>query len=121
MKGQYVKEKLLKNGYKLKEVADSMGIIPQNLQSLLSAEDVKSGVLESIADSINKPVYFFYEDNANNAISDNNGISIAGNTSGSGDEVKNLIEVIKTQSVQLSKSQEQIDRLLSIIENSTKK
>ena len=25
MKGQYVKEKLLKNGYKLKEVADSIG------------------------------------------------------------------------------------------------
>lgn len=120
MKGQHVKEKLLKNGYKLKDVAQSMGIIPQNLQTLLSADDIKTGVLESIANSINKTIYFFYENEGNTAISDNKGISVAGNSNHVNEGIEKLVDVIHNQSNQLSKSQEQIDRLLTIIENLNK-
>jgi Predicted transcriptional regulator len=66
MKGIYVKEKLLGNGYVLSDVAKNMGIIPQNLQTLLSAEDIKTGVLENIAKAISKSIYFFFEEDALN-------------------------------------------------------
>lgn len=116
MRGAEVKEKLLKNGYVLAEVAKQMGIIPQTLQSLLSAEDIKTGVLENIANSINKSIYFFYEDGNNTAISDNSSISVAGNENHVNGEVNKLVDIISAQSSQLTKSQEQIDRLLTLLE-----
>lgn len=39
-----------------------MGISPQALQNTLKAEDIKVGVLLSIAESINKTIYYFFED-----------------------------------------------------------
>ena len=61
MTGKSVKDKLLNSGYVLADVAKEMGIIPQSLNSLLQANDIKTGVLENIASAINKSVYFFYE------------------------------------------------------------
>nr|WP_195461701.1 hypothetical protein [Alistipes sp. D31t1_170403_E11] len=61
MTGKRVKEILRKNGYVLSDVAKSMGIIPQNLQSMLNVEDIKTGVLERVAAAINQNVYFFYQ------------------------------------------------------------
>lgn len=116
MKGAKVKEKLLNHGYVLADVAKRMGIIPQTLQSLLSAEDIKTGVLENIAKSINESIYFFYEEGSNTAISDNSGISVAGNENHVNGEVNKLVDIISAQSMQLSKSQEQIDRLLTLLE-----
>ena len=60
MRGQEVKDILINSGYVLKDVATAMGIIPQTLQSLLSVDDIKTGVLERIAMAISKSVYFFY-------------------------------------------------------------
>lgn len=118
MKGIQVKEKLLNNGYVLAEVAKNMGIIPQNLQSLLAAEDIKTGVLETIAKAISKSVYFFYEDNSEEILEEKR----------SNEDVGKLIDVIHNQSTQLnesqkqiSKSQEQIDRLLSLLELANQK
>ena len=62
MKGLDVKEKLVKEGYALNEVAKNMNISPQTLHSLLKAGDIKTGVLENIANAINKTIYFFYEE-----------------------------------------------------------
>ena len=116
MKGLSVKKKLLENGYVLADVAKNMGIIPQNLQSLLMAEDIKTGVLETIAKAISKSVYFFYEDYAEKI------------TERQQKHVGKLIDVIHNQSTQLnesqkqiSKSQEQIDRLLSLLEAANQK
>lgn len=113
MKGIQVKEKLLNNGYVLADVAKNMGIIPQNLQSLLSAEDIKTGVLENIAKAISKSVYFFYDDSSEE-INKTEDVNVNG-------DVGKLIDVIHNQSSQLTKSQEQIDRLLSLLENATQK
>lgn len=104
MNGKTVKEKLIKEGYVLADVAREMGTIPQNLQTLLSASDIKTGVLEKIAQAINKSIYFFFDEEEKIE-------SIEDATS------TKYLEVIKEQSCQLNKYQEQIDRLLSIIEN----
>jgi transcriptional regulator with XRE-family HTH domain len=62
MKGVDVKERIKTAGYTLKQVADRMGVSPQALQNILKAEDIKVGVLQNIAEAINKSVYFFFED-----------------------------------------------------------
>ncbi len=59
MKGETVKRILFANGYKLKDIALTMDETPQNLQSMLKTEDIKTGVLERIAKSINKSLTFF--------------------------------------------------------------
>ena len=64
MKGIDVKNKLLKHGFKLAEIAKTMNETPQNLDSMLRAEDIKTGVLERIAIAINKTLYFFIGDEA---------------------------------------------------------
>ncbi len=61
MKGEFVKNKLKEKGYILEDVALAMGISPQNLQSKLKSNDIKVGVLEEISKSINKSIYFFFE------------------------------------------------------------
>ena len=61
MRGDQVKKILVERGYVLKDVADLLGESPQNFQSMLSAVDIKTGVLERIANSINKNLYFFFD------------------------------------------------------------
>ena len=62
MRGIDVKKKLQKSGFSLKVVADLMGETPQNLNSMLNAQDIKTGVLERIAKAINKNLYFFFDE-----------------------------------------------------------
>ncbi len=62
MKGIEIKKILQNNGYTLKEVAELMGETPQNLNSMLGAQDIKTGVVERIAIAIKKNLYFFYRD-----------------------------------------------------------
>ena len=60
MKGLDVKKKIQEGGFSLREVAELMGETPQNLNSMLNAQDIKTGVVERIAKSIKKNLYFFY-------------------------------------------------------------
>lgn len=61
MKGIDVKERLQKNRYSLKEIADLMGETPQNFQAMFKVEDIKTGVLERIAKAIGKDILFFFD------------------------------------------------------------
>lgn len=82
MSGEEVKKILTENGYKLTDIASALGIIPQNLHSLLKAEDVKSGVLEKIANALGKDICFFYKQEAINptqSILSGNGNTVSGN------------------------------------------
>lgn len=63
MTGEFVKLKLKEEGIELVDVANAMGITPQNLQSKLKTSDIKVGVLEIIASAINKSIYFFFDNN----------------------------------------------------------
>lgn len=65
MKGIEVKNILLLNGYKLKEVAELIGESPQNFNSMLLTQDIKTGILERISNAIKKPLYWFYQQTGN--------------------------------------------------------
>lgn len=107
MKGETVKAILKRNGIALKDVAEALGESPQNLQSMLKADDIKTGVLERIANAINKSIYFFFEDNQ--SISGNNNTAVQGNGNHINSETADFLYLLK-------KKDEQIDRLLSLLE-----
>lgn len=64
MNGVEIKKILTDNGFVLAKVASKMGISPQNLNNLLSADDVKTGTMERICRAINETIYFFYANKA---------------------------------------------------------
>lgn len=62
MSGKELKEILTKEGVNLSELARLLGFAnDQRLHSALKAEDVKSGLIESIARVTNKSIGFFYK------------------------------------------------------------
>lgn len=114
MDGKVVKEKLKKCGIPLSEIATRMGYEnDQRLHSQLKSEDVKSGLLEKICEAIGVDMSFFYPSASTSVVQNNEkGANVQGQS----------VQVIGGQEMAsiLSKKDEQIDRLLSIIEKSSK-
>lgn len=61
MKGEEVKKILEDDGYQLNELADKLNISPQNFNNWLGVQDIKTGILEKIAQAINKNIYYFID------------------------------------------------------------
>ena len=62
MTGEFLKMKIKMSGYQQVEVAESLGISPQALESKLKSQDVKVSFLLQVANAINKNVYYFFDD-----------------------------------------------------------
>ena len=121
MKGETVKNIILGMEYSVAQVAEMIGTSQQNLASALKHEDVRSGLLEKIASALNVPLSTFYGGTFGpvQTVGDNNTqvTQIAGNYSTAPDS--NIMEILKMKDEQLlltikqvSKAQEQMDRVL---------
>ncbi|WP_053329070.1 hypothetical protein [Chryseobacterium gallinarum] len=62
MNGEFLRKKIESTGFQLVEIAEKLGITPQDLQSKLKSKDIKTSFLIRIAEAINKNVYFFFDD-----------------------------------------------------------
>lgn len=112
MSGKELKEILREEGINLAELAKRLGFDnDQRLHSALKADDVKSGLIESIARCTNKSVGFFYK-NVPGAIASDNSVAV----SGDGNNVNAISERFISL---LEKKDEQIDRMMVIIESLT--
>ena len=60
MKGSELKEILRKEGVVFNQLAESLEMSQQNLSAAFTRDDVKSGLLEKIAKTLNKPIGYFY-------------------------------------------------------------
>ncbi|WP_289104611.1 hypothetical protein [uncultured Bacteroides sp.] len=110
MSGKELKEILRAEGINLSELAKKLGYDnDQRLHSALKSDDVKSGLIESIAKAINKNVCFFYPETGA-AIATENSVSVSGH----GNSINSISEKFISL---LEKKDEQMDRLLSIIES----
>lgn len=111
MSGKELKEILGAEGINLSELARDLGFAnDQRLHSALKAEDVKSGLIESIARVTNKSIGFFYKDKLG-ALAMDNGVAVSGDG--------NSITTISERFISLlEKKDEQMDRLLSLLEKS---
>ena len=113
MSGEEVKEFLRKNKVSMKEIAQLLDLTPQNFSSMLQKDDVRSGLLEKIAAAIGVPVTAFYGGEGN--IVNGNGNAVGNNSVNNAYTKEAIAEIAKAHELH-AKSQEQIDRLLGIIE-----
>lgn len=123
MKGLAVKEILKRNGFSVSGVAEKLGESNQNLFAALAKDDVKSGLLERIAEATGLPIAVFYGDSSMGNGSGNQASIVAGNNNNINTQQDAFLRELAAQrklteksQEQTEKSQEQIDRLLGIIE-----
>ena len=98
MTGKELQTVIRNSGKTQKELAAKMGMNPTQWTAYIKQDDIKSGIIEKVAGLL--------------------GLSIAemyGEGSAQGDS--RLIDMVQSRDRQLDKSQEQIDRLIRIIEN----
>lgn len=63
MKGSVVKQKIVDKGYTLQSVAEKIGMSKQNFrQTALIVENIRTDLLEQIAQAIGEPVCYFYNE-----------------------------------------------------------
>lgn len=125
MRGTDLKDLLRKEGIVLSQLAEDLGMSQQNLSAAFTRDDVKSGLLEKMARVLNRPIGFFYGETFGpvQSVGNNNSqvTQVAGNYSGAPDS--NVLEILKMKDEQLlltikqvSKAQEQMDRVLDRLE-----
>lgn len=122
MTGESVKAFILKKGYNVAQVADMIGTSQQNLAANLKHSDVRSGLLEKIAAALGVPLLEIYGERVTDgpvmSASGSHYTQVAGNYSGTAPD-SNILEILKMKDEQLlltirqvSKAQEQMDRIL---------
>lgn len=98
MNGEILKTQLLKIEPTLVEVANKLGISKQNLDSKLSATDIKTGFIEQLAMLYERPISFFF--------GENNGVEIKDNErsfNNNADEIiRELTSIIKSQEARIA-------------------
>lgn len=109
-----IKEFAEKKNIPLEHVAKDSGITVQGLYKIIRENSTKVETLEKIAKSLDVPISVFFEDGNFQTISENNGIAVTGDSNKifAAEQAK-MLDMI-------AKKDEQIDRLLSIIEISAK-
>ena len=117
MKGVTIKEILRKNGVTQSAVAKMIGESQQNLSAALSQDDVRTSLVERIANAIGLPVSLFYGDTKIATASGVNSSAVAGNNNTvHAPQNDDFLKELAAQRRLTEKSQEQIDRLLGVIE-----
>lgn len=64
MEGKDLKSKVTQAGSSQAKIAELLGVKPQTVNSFMTAKDVRSGTIEKIAKVLNKPVSYFYGEEA---------------------------------------------------------
>lgn len=122
MKGSDLKDLLRREGVVLYQLAESLDMSQQNLSAAFTRDDVKSGLLEKIAQALGWSVGYLYGEAANTVqtATGNNNTQV----SGSGNTVTSdgaFLEYVRVKDEQLtmamkqtSKAQEQMDEVLRL-------
>lgn len=124
MTGEKVKALIIGRGYNVAQVAEMIGTSQQNLAANLKHTDVRSGLLEKIADALGIPLASFYGEGFGTVqtATGNNNTQVAGssNTVASSDAGV-MLEILKLKDEQLltamrqtTTAQEQMGRLIEM-------
>lgn len=119
MSGKELKEILKNEGISVAELTRLLGLnSEQATHSLLKADDVKSGLLEKIATVTNKSVCAFYHNlQTENSSDEFEAIDNAKSFQLLSSITKSLLSEISAQRKVTEKAQEQIDKVISLLEN----
>ena len=125
MTGSELKRIILSEGLSVAEVARRLGTSQQNLTCALNKEDIRTGLLERVAEVMKRPLSFFYGEEfcQVQTATGNNNTQISGDSNTVAPSDAALLELLKANSDQLtmamkqtSKAQEQMDRVLDRLE-----
>lgn len=108
MNGSDLKARLKRSGKTMTEIGALMGMSPQALNNVFKTKDVKSGILESLAERLGITIAELYEVPTGNVPADEKAITLTG--------AGNNTSVPAEFSVLLAAKDAQINRLLGIIE-----
>lgn len=112
MTGNRLKEILYEKKISQSRIAKMLGVSQQSLNQMLSAADIKSTLLERIAEALGENMSLFYPiEPTDVAISDHGGVSIAGNNNIAGNTDAILQERVKM----LEKLLEEKERLIKVL------
>ena len=107
MNGELLKTQLLKIEPTLVEVANKLGMSKQNLDSKLSATDIKTGFIEQLAALYNKPISYFFGEKTSVEITE-----VERSFNANADEIiKELTSIIKSQEARIAQL---TDKLLGL-------
>ena len=124
MTGQHLQDLIKKEGYSVSKMAELIGTSQQVLASALKHDDIRTGLVEKVAQVMGKPLSFFYGE-AYGPVTQANGNSntqVANNVAGNDIVVSpdsKLIDLLVSKDEQLtmamkqtSTAQEQMNRVL---------
>jgi DNA-binding Xre family transcriptional regulator len=112
MSGEQLKKILGKTGKSYVEIAALLGISSQSLYQMFKADDIKSGMIEKLCNVLNEDVTLFYGGGDKISAVDHS-LAINGNGNSANNDTGAFLAL-------LTKKDEQIDRLLGIIEQMNK-
>lgn len=118
MTGKDLKRMIISDGLTVAEVARRLGTTQQNLTCALGKDDIKTGLLERVAEAMNKPLGFFYGQVFEAAPAS---CTVSEQTAPQSPEAS-VLELLKIKDEQLltamkqtSKAQEQMDKVLEVL------
>jgi len=123
MKGAVIKKLMIDMGISQTDLAKRLGMPARNLSNTLSTDDVRSSFIESVAGALNLPISALYgEDSSLSAcIAGNGGTAIAGSGNNLNTQVDKFLDLLKEKDVQLARAQNEVDRLISLLEKNIDK
>lgn len=120
MRGKEIKDILSQKGVSQADIAKILGISAANLNNMLAKDDVRTGLLESIAQAANIPISVFYGDSY--TVQGNNNALATGDNSTASSSDDRLLALLMSKDAQLtlsmqqtSKAQEQITELIGMM------
>lgn len=120
MKGEKIKEILRLKGISQNQIAREIGESSQNLSAALAKDDVRTGLLESIAAATGIPVAEFYGDAYVATTNGDNAPAVAGHDNQVNTCAAEFLKEIAAQRQMTDKVLDQNSTLLRIIEKQTK-
>ena len=123
MTGNRLKEILYEKKVSQSQIAKLLGVSQQSFNQMLAAADIKSSLLERIAEALGENMSLFYPIKPENVtIADHGGVSIAGNNTiaGNNNAVGNVTmgdnsAVLQERVTMLEKLLEEKERLIKVL------
>lgn len=117
MTGQRLKEIIFKHKVSQSEIARQLGMSQQSLNQMLTAADVKSSLLERIAQVLNVPISFLYgEHDTQSAVANGDGsVAVTGNNNVAGNVTIGDAAVLQERVTMLERLLEEKERTIKIL------
>lgn len=120
MKGEKIKEILREKGISQNQIARMIGESSQNFSAALAKDDVRTGLVEKIAEATGLPLSVFYGDGDVAIANGDHSMALAGHNNVDM-QTGRFLDELAAQRRMTETSQSQVDRLLTIIENLQKR